>query len=316
MIAAPVVGIASAPTPQRIVCARCRGSNAANMSFCQFCGARLEPAGASATPLVPAPMQPQPMPAPMQPQPVPVVPTNPQPLAGWGAAEPYVSRRAEPRAELVIIAQDGTPGRRYPVEGDQLDIGRTEGAIALPGDPYISPRHARLARRDGRFLLRDLGSTNGIYLRLREARRLEDGDLLLVGLEVLRFELVSAAEKGLGPASEQGTQIFGSPAVPRYARLCQRTVEGVSRDVFYLTREETIIGREAGDLVFTDDPYMSRRHAAVTRDPATNVFAVRDLGSSNGTYVAMRGEFELHPRDYVRIGQHLFRLDVENDGRN
>jgi pSer/pThr/pTyr-binding forkhead associated (FHA) protein len=165
-------------------------------------------------------------------------------------------------------------------------------------------------------MLRDLGSVNGIYLRLRDPRRLDDGDCLLIGLEVLRFELVSAAEKGLGPATEQGTQIFGSPAVPRYARLCQRTVEGVTRDVFYLTREETIIGREAGDLVFTDDPYMSRRHAAVSRDPATNAFAVRDLGSSNGTYVAMRGEVELHPRDYVRIGQHLFRLDVEPDGRN
>jgi len=33
------------------------------------------------------------------------------------------------------------------------------------------------------------------------------------------------------------------------------------------------------------------------------------LGSSNGTYLGIRGERELSPGDHVRIGQHLFRLD-------
>jgi pSer/pThr/pTyr-binding forkhead associated (FHA) protein len=135
--------------------------------------------------------------------------------------------------------------------------------------------------------------------------------LVLIGLEVLRFEVVADAEKGLGPAVERGTKVFGSPAAPRHARLLQRTVEGVTRDVFYLTRDEVVVGRESGDLVFTADPFMSRRHAAITRRASDGTCTVRDLGSSNGTYLAVRGEITLEPGDHVRIGQHLFRLDVD-----
>jgi pSer/pThr/pTyr-binding forkhead associated (FHA) protein len=87
-------------------------------------------------------------------------------------------------------------------------------------------------------------------------------------------------------------------------------VEGVTRDVFNICRDETVIGRESGDLVFTNDPFMSRRHAVFSREPATNTFSLRDLGSSNGTYLAIRGEQELGQGDHLRLGQHLFRLDV------
>ena len=212
-------------------------------------------------------------------------------------------------ARLVVIGQDGTPGREYPLAADQTDVGREEGDIRLPNDPYVSPRHARVLRRDGRFSIRDLDSVNGVYHRLRSPHQLEDGDLVLIGLEVLRFEVVKGAEKGLGVAVEKGTRVFGSPAAPRYARLCQRTVEGATRDVIYLTRDELTIGREAGDLVFTADPFMSRRHAAIKRHG--DGFQIRDLGSSNGTYMAIRGESALESGDHVRIGQHLFRLDVD-----
>ncbi len=67
---------------------------------------------------------------------------------------------------------------------------------------------------------------------------------------------------------------------------------------------------DGGETYFTNDPFMSRRHAAVTRDVTTGVFSLRDLGSSNGTYLAIRGEQELNHGDHLRIGQHLFRLDV------
>jgi len=264
------------------------------MSFCQFCGARLvggpeDPRQARSRGQSPA--------APHQHQ---------------APAEPKVDAR------LVVIGQDGKPGREYPIHDDQTDIGREEGSIVLPNDPYVAPRHARLSRRNGRFFVRDLESVNGVYVRLRgqSPERLQHADLVLVGLEVLRFEVVSDAEKGLSPAVERGTQIFGSPSAARHMRLCQRTVEGVTRDVYYPTRDEAIVGREQGDIVFTNDPFMSRRHAAITRDPSNGTFSLRDLGSSNGTYLAIRSERELNPGDHVRIGQHLFRLDVgRTDGR-
>jgi pSer/pThr/pTyr-binding forkhead associated (FHA) protein len=275
---------ARSSTPARqpepaIVCSRCHGSSPPGTLYCQFCGARLQPEAV------------------------------PQPSA-LARAEPSAASAPEPPASLIVIAQDGTPGAEHPLIGPVTEIGREQGGILLAGDPYVSPRHLRLSRRNGRFFVRDLESVNGVYVRLRGPEALRHGDLVLVGLEVLRFELVSDAERGLGPATERGTRVFGSPSVPRHARLCQMTVEGAPRDVYYLSRDETVIGRESGDVVFTSDPFMSRRHASVERDQAASAFTLRDLGSSNGTYLAIRDEHEVSNGDYLRVGQHLFRLDV------
>jgi pSer/pThr/pTyr-binding forkhead associated (FHA) protein len=287
---------------------------------------------------------------------------------------PASAEDASPRARLVIIAKDGGEGPSYPV-GEVLDIGRTEGDVLIADDRYLSPRHARVVRRNGRLHLRDLNSTNGLYLRLRSTRSsfdatppssgsgsgharigasqgrtegsernepraaeaersgdrngersgernapsersmslghpLRDQDLLLVGQQVLRFEVVNDADEGLGPASQHGTLLFGSPAAPRYARLCQRTVEGVTRDVFYIRKAETVLGRESGDVVFTEDPFLSRRHAALRVEKDPRRFLLTDLGSSNGTFVQVRNEVALESGDQFRIGQQLFRIDI------
>jgi pSer/pThr/pTyr-binding forkhead associated (FHA) protein len=222
-----------------------------------------------------------------------------------------VAERRPPPAKLIVIGQDGTAGRSYVIPDGQCDIGRTQGTIQLANDMYVSPLHARILYRSGQYVVQDLESVNGVFVRLNAPWQLQSGDLVLTGLEVLRFEIVGEAEQRLVPAADRGTQIFGSPAAPRHSRLCQRTVEGVARDIFYLSRTETVIGREAGDIVFTSDPFMSRRHASISRDPRSNSFSLRDLGSSNGTYIAIHGEQPLAQGDHVRIGQHLFRLDLE-----
>jgi pSer/pThr/pTyr-binding forkhead associated (FHA) protein len=193
-----------------------------------------------------------------------------------------------------------------------VDIGREQGEVLLSSDPYACPRHARILYRNGEFWVRDLGSVNGVFARLTAPERLRHGDVLLLGLEVFRFEVVSQEESQRSPAYERGTRLFGSPALPRYARLVQRTVEGVSSNVFYLSKSQTTLGRETGDFVFTDDAFMSRQHATLSRQQDGS-FLLTDLGSSNGTFVAVREERVLPDGGHVRIGQHLFRLKVESE---
>lgn len=213
-----------------------------------------------------------------------------------------------PVAHLAVISQDGSTGQTYWIERGSVDIGREEGDVRLATDRFVSPRHARVYSRGSTFFLRDLDSLNGVYLRVRESQPLKDADWILLGSEVLRFGLLSDGEQGLGAANERGTDVYGSPARPRYACLSERTVEGVYRNVFYISADETVVGREFGDLVFTADSFMSRRHAAIQRDPTAGTFTLRDLGSSNGTYLAIRGEVELREGDHLRVGQHLFRF--------
>lgn len=272
------------------------------------------------------------------------------------ASAPIGPARSVTRGRLVVVAKSGTDGASYPF-GDTLDVGRSEGQIIVAEDPYLSPRHVRIAWTGTKLVLRDLSSTNGVYVRLIAARDmfagkvnqraahdanampgevavpLQDQDLILIGQQVLRFESLKGGASGFGPTTEHGTLLFGSPAAPRYARLSQRTVEGVTRDVYYLRKSETVLGRESGDLVFTEDPFLSRRHASIRRIGATSGppappgstraesaesaesaprFALVDLGSSNGSFLRIRDEIELLPGDQFRVGQQLFRVDFEN----
>lgn len=64
--------------------------------------------------------------------------------------------------EVVGGPMDGTRQLR---KGSRLTIGRAaENDLALPMDPMISTRHARLVREGGTFFLEDLGSRNGTLL--------------------------------------------------------------------------------------------------------------------------------------------------------
>jgi pSer/pThr/pTyr-binding forkhead associated (FHA) protein len=291
------------------------------MRFCTQCGASLE--AAAMTPVAAVPdVRPSHAPPPgyerynrpAEGSPI----ASAVAVAGPAHSDPRSAPPAQPVGiqehaglRLVSILKDGSDGPVFPLMGDQIDIGRTEGDVILGDDPYLSPRHARLRRKGDAVYVRDLDSANGVYFRIREPMELADGDRILIGQQVLRFELLEDIEAPLGPASLHGVLVFGTPAVPRVARLVQYTTEGVGRDVHYLYRGETILGRENGDIVFTDDPFLSRRHASIKLERATRRFVLTDMGSSNGTALRIHGERGLAPGDQFRVGRHLFRLDLE-----
>jgi pSer/pThr/pTyr-binding forkhead associated (FHA) protein len=223
-----------------------------------------------------------------------------------------VAQASAVRGKIVRIAKDGSEGVHHPISTEQTDVGRTEGNIILPDDPYLSPRHARIVARPGiGLVLADLGSVNGTYVRLRTPHPLTHGDLLLLGQQVLRFEAVSELEGARGPAMQHGVLLFGSPAPVARARLVQRTVEGLTRDVLHLVRDEVTLGREIGDRTFPEDVFMSRRHATIRREGGS--YVLHDLGSSNGTFVQIHAEHVLQDADQFRIGHHLFRVDLVRD---
>ena len=80
---------------------------------------------------------------------------------------------------LVLASSDGS--QSYEVRAPHGVIGRGEQCTIRIDDPAVSRRHARAEHRDGRWVLTDLGSSNGTYvgreaLAHGEARELADGD--------------------------------------------------------------------------------------------------------------------------------------------
>jgi pSer/pThr/pTyr-binding forkhead associated (FHA) protein len=230
------------------------------------------------------------------------------------------------RAEGAAPARDGARDPLRDTTRDEPSRGSGHDAMRNATDPREAPRETDRREADphaGQPRIRRSPDAGALPAGEANAANqadseqvLADQELFLVGQQVLRFEVVKHAEEGFGVASENGTLLFGTPASPRLARLSQRTVEGVVRDVFHVRKLETVIGRESGDIVFTDDPFLSRRHAVVRVHPgpapdAPRRFTIADLGSSNGTFLQVRHEVRLRHGDQFRIGQQLFRFDLD-----
>lgn len=226
------------------------------------------------------------------------------PVSGPGPAAPSATR---PLAKLVAVNRDGSDGVVYPVTGERFDIGRRTGTLLFEDDGYLSERHLRIELREGTFVLVDLDSLNGVFVRIRNREELHNGTKILLGMELLRFDLVPEHERDPAPAMEHGVLVFGTPPKLPWARLRQLTTAGIIRDTYHLYRAEVVLGRESGDIVFSDDDFMSRMHAAV-RNEGGKAWLV-DLNSSNGTYLQVRGERALVNGDFLRLGDQLLRFE-------
>src|SRR5688572_30245788 len=92
-------------------------------------------------------------------------------------------------AELVVVKGDQR-GAFVKVAGS-VTIGRSEEAdIALTSDGKVSHVHARISPLGGdRFLLEDLGSTNGTFVNDERVEQvpLRSGDLIKVGRSLIVF---------------------------------------------------------------------------------------------------------------------------------
>jgi pSer/pThr/pTyr-binding forkhead associated (FHA) protein len=292
-----------------IKCGRCGNLNAGDVLFCQYCGTRLveqrlpEVVSVAVSDRQPASNRStdrgidQSVHAPN------LLPAHAPPMA----APLRLASNQQTGFRLVVVHRDGTDGITYNLLGDQIDIGRTEGDLLFE-DPHLAPRHARIVASLTGRVLSPLETRNGVYVRLRGPVDLQDGDYLLMGKQVLKYEIVSEPERNVRPALEHGVVVFGTPVRPPWARLRQITPAGVGRDVFHLARPDMVLGREIGDIIFSEDEFMSRRHAQVSYRNGRG--HLEDLGSSNGTFLRLRGPHGLSSGDLIRLGDELLRFEI------
>jgi hypothetical protein len=99
-------------------------------------------------------------------------------------------------SQFQLIMRSGpTPGAAFTLEGDQITIGRDSTNEIVINDAEVSRRHARLTFQGGKYVLEDLGSTNGTFVngqRLAGPRVLKPGEVVSFGEQiVLVFEVIN-----------------------------------------------------------------------------------------------------------------------------
>ncbi len=211
------------------------------------------------------------------------------------------------RAKLVLIKGDGLDGVSYTLAGEDHGAGRVDGPLLFPEDPFMSPRHACFFYKAGKLVVRDEGSSNGVFVRINAPTSIRSGDTFLVGEQLLRIEATPPETAGLGPFSD-GTYFYASPRRAATMRIVQLLRGGEVGLILRPPGDAVTIGREDNDVNFPDDPFISGKHAQVSF--VGTGFVLMDLASRNGTFVRIHKETPLMHGDYVFMGQQLLRVEI------
>jgi hypothetical protein len=252
-------------------CPSCGSDVPPSFRFCGTCGFRMDEASA-------------PMPMPM--------PTN---SPGPGA------QPARARLSMTLIRPDGSEGGTHELRPGENKLGRSFGPV-FENDGYLSPIHAQLDIRGTNGVVRDLDSLNGVFVKMTQEEELTSGQIIRIGQELLRFELIGAPEP-----TPDGTELMGSPNPGYWGKLTVIIGRDVTGAAYPLHGENATLGRERGDINFPDDGYVSGLHARITLRDGRVILS--DLGSSNGTFIKVNGERAIGHESFVLLGQQLFRMN-------
>jgi hypothetical protein len=98
-----------------------------------------------------------------------------------------------PQTYQLVMRSGPTPGKAFPLDKDEIYIGRDVSNDLVINDAEVSRRHARLTAQSGSYSLEDLGSTNGTFVngqRVTRPHLLRPGEMVLFGENVsLAYEI-------------------------------------------------------------------------------------------------------------------------------
>lgn len=123
----------------------------------------------------------------------------------------------------LVLRAGPTPGKVFPLEKDEMFIGREANSDIVINDPEVSRKHARLFVQGGNMILEDLGSTNGTSVngqRLTGPYVLRAGEIVTLGEKItLLFESVASDPNATMASSRMSSQpqfTAQSPQPPAY----------------------------------------------------------------------------------------------------
>ncbi len=220
-------------------------------------------------------------------------------------------------------------GKTVLVDKPNFTIGRENADMTL-NDVQASRKHAVLQLHDRRIVLKDLDSTNGTFIGTRQIKEeeLKHLDEISIGntrLLITIFETPDTVPEGSSgtillkdEVAAEGTTRIQRPddvefKLPYKQKIYLDIIEGMQKGSIYeFATGRVVIGRTDGDLII-DDANISKKHAVI-ETWSRDTYFIRDLASTNGTYI--NGQrittTKIKNGDIITVGNTKLRLRVEN----
>ena len=177
---------------------------------------------------------------------------------------------------LIIIRRDGVVQQRVTLTHNVTTVGRLEDNHIVLGDGSVSRRHAQIERQGDQFVIRDLGSQNGIWVagsRVPQAT-LQPGVPMTLGVFTLQME---------------GAGAGAAPPVPEVAGFAPSRAKlfvadgPMAQQEFSLLQPEVRLGRSSSCEIPVEHDAVSKQHAKIAAQGGQ--YVLTDTGSRNGVFV-------------------------------
>ncbi len=212
---------------------------------------------------------------------------------------------------ITIEDQNGQVADTFSFDHGSYTIGRLETCDVVLPSGSVSREHARIFIQEGRCYVEDLNSANGVIVdgqRVIQTRDLGTASQICIGEFYLYLEYEAPAN-----ASKQDVMstLFIDSGGEHFKLV--RINDSFAGEEFSLSEQQNTIGRTDDNFILLSDSSISRRHAVIHR--RGDLYAVEDLGSSNGTRLngkTVDGRQEITSGDRVEFGSIEF-VFIEGD---
>ena len=219
---------------------------------------------------------------------------------------------SRPTLAILTVFDDGLDdGETVRLRGDRFVIGRSDGDLLLPHDSRVSSKHLEITRHSVsggyRWMITDLQSTNGLFVRVRRAL-LIDGSEFLVGSGRYRFTVPNAAQTDTNDRGQ--TLGWQGETTPVQSPSLIEMIGSEEGNRYVLMRPEYWIGTESPcSILRADDRFCEPKHARLYRAP-TGDWTVEQIRTLNGIWLRMN-QVEADGLIHFQIGEQRLRLTVQ-----
>ena len=218
-------------------------------------------------------------------------------LAAAGQTRTLVPEAFRKRSDLLIRLPEAFPGKSWPLDERGLTLGANDSNDIVLTDPYVSGFHARVYMKDGRPMIEDVGSRNGVFLGDQKIQAAEAtaGTQIRLGQTVLLIAEQNPEQTTTQSGRQSGQMIGKSEPIEKLRKVLRRVA---GSDIPVLLTGETGTGKEVAATLVAElsprsgKPLIVLNCGALTKDLVESELFGHEKGAFTGANERKVGAFE------------------------